>query len=62
MSRGVQSFTQAAVTRAVKGVTKGGVTVRRVEIEIASGKSKIIVFAGEPEAAAPDVNEWDDVK
>jgi hypothetical protein len=58
MSRRVQSFTQGEVTRAVKGVTKGGAKAIRVEIEIAPGKTKIIVFAGEAAApaSAPDTD------
>lgn len=49
MSRAVHSFTQGAVTKAVKAVVKAGVKVGRVEIAL----DRIIVFAGEPEAAAP---------
>jgi len=50
MSR-AQPFTQASIARFVKGVLEGGVQVGRVEYEIASGKRKIIAFAGALRAA-----------
>ena len=61
MSRGVQSFTQGDVTKAVKGVVKAGLKAGRVEIV----PGKISVFFSEPEPAElqnEDANEWDSVK
>jgi hypothetical protein len=55
MSRGVQPFKQGDVTKAVKGVVEAGVKVARVEI----APGRIIVFAGEPEAAAPPTDDLD---
>ncbi|MCK1496078.1 hypothetical protein [Bradyrhizobium sp. 188] len=55
MSRNEHSFTQGAVTKAVKAVVKAGMKVGRVEI----APDRIIVFAGEPEAATPLTNELD---
>jgi hypothetical protein len=62
MSRGVQSFTQGDVTKAVKGVVKAGVKAGRVEFV----PGKITVFFGEPEpvgepvaTAAPDADDLD---
>jgi hypothetical protein len=62
MSRGAQTFKQGDVTKAVKGMVKAGMNVRRVEIE----NGKIIVFAG---GVSPDetkietnINEWDSVR
>jgi hypothetical protein len=43
-------FTQAQVSRAVRGAIKGGLTVSRVEID-ASGK--IVVICSEDAPAAP---------
>ena len=62
MSRSAQSFKQGDVTKAVKGMVKAGMNVRRVEIE----NGKIVVFAG---GGSPDetkietnINEWDSVR
>ena len=62
MSRGAQTFKQGDVTKAVKGMVKAGMNVRRVEIE----NGKIVVFAG---GVSPDetkietnINEWDSVR
>ena len=56
VSRGVQSFKQGdplvTVTKAVKTALKAVEKVGRVEI-------RIIVFAGEPEAAAKPTNDLD---
>jgi hypothetical protein len=57
MSRGVQKFKQADVTRAAKGVTKAGLSVQRVVIE---EDGKIIVFTAKPGKDAVE-NPWDDV-
>jgi hypothetical protein len=62
MSRGAQSFTQADLTKAVKGVVKAGVQVGRVEITA----GKITVFAGRAGVNEAEIevtgNEWDGVK
>jgi hypothetical protein len=55
MSRGAHSFKQGDVTKAVKGMVEAGVNVARVEIAL----GRIIVFAGEPEAAAPLTDDLD---
>jgi hypothetical protein len=57
MSRGHQSFRQSDVTKAVKGVEKAGVPVKRVEI----GDGKIIVIADRGDDGSLG-NEWDSVK
>jgi hypothetical protein len=51
------SFTQARVSRAVRGAIKGGLAVSRVEID-ASGK--IVVICSEDAPAAPDRQETAD--
>jgi hypothetical protein len=48
MSRSAQTFKQADVTKAVKGVVNGGLEVQRVEIDQAG---KIVVFAGKVDIA-----------
>jgi hypothetical protein len=62
MSRGVYSFKEKDLSRAIRATVKAGVTGWR--IEIADGK--IIVVAATPATAAPqddpNVNEWDTVK
>jgi hypothetical protein len=62
MSRGAQTFKQGDVTKAVKGMVKAGMNVRRVEIE----NGKIIVFAGGTGAdetkIETNINEWDSVR
>lgn len=61
MSRGVQTFRQADLTKALKGAVAAGINVDRVEIDRAG---KIVVVAGAAGKGAPesDANEWDDVK
>jgi hypothetical protein len=62
MSRGVQTFKQGDVAKALKAAAKAGVEVQRFEIDPATGK--IVVFAGkpdEPQKAKP-ANEWDTVE
>lgn len=51
------SFTQADVTRAIKGANNAGMEVGRVEIDPAT--RKIVIFAGGHNGATP--NEWDSV-
>ena len=62
MSRSHQMFRQGDVTKAVKGVEKAGVPVKRVEI----ADGKIIVIAGHPDDDGHNDgslgNEWDGVK
>jgi hypothetical protein len=62
MSRGVQTFKQRDITKAIKAAVNAGVKGWR--IEIADGK--IIVVAAAPATTAPqddpNVNEWDTVK
>lgn len=43
MSRGMQTFRQADLTKAVKGAAAGGIKVTRVEID---RNGKIVVIAG----------------
>lgn len=60
MARGVCTFRQQDVTRAVRAVVAAGVGVKRVEVDKAG---KIVVIAGSEETAAErPVNEWDDVR
>jgi hypothetical protein len=48
MSRGAQTFKQADITKAVKGVVNGGLEVQRIGIDQAG---KIVVFAGKADIA-----------
>ncbi|WP_298106488.1 hypothetical protein [Bradyrhizobium sp.] len=61
MSRGVQTFRQADLTKALKGAVAAGINVDRIEIDRAG---KIVVVAGAAGKDTPesDANEWDDVK
>jgi hypothetical protein len=57
MARAPSTFTQDAVTRALKGAAKAGVSVARVEIDRAG---KIVIIACEPPPIErPSGNEWD---
>ena len=60
MSRGVQSFRQGDVTKALKGAQNAGLEVQRIEIEA----GKIVVFAGRADQrpAGPLVTGWDEVR
>lgn len=51
MSRGPQTFRQADLTRALKGAMKGGLSVKRVEIDKVG---KIILVADEAETVPND--------
>jgi hypothetical protein len=59
MSRGVQSFKQRDVTKAIKAAVKSGVRGWRVEI----AKGKIVILAAEeqddPLADESALSEWD---
>jgi hypothetical protein len=57
MGRGSSLFRVRDVTRAVRGLTKAGVGVARVEIE---KDGRIIVVAGKP-TAEETKNEWDEI-
>jgi hypothetical protein len=62
LSRSAQRFRQGDVTKAVKAVTKAGMTVGRVEI---SADGRITFIAGKPgegQNSATEANEWDTVK
>ena len=50
-------FRQSDLTRALRGVEKGGMRVERVEIE-ASGK--IVIFSGLAVSARGPFNPWDE--
>lgn len=58
MSRAGQTFRQGDVTRAVKGVVKGGLKVERVEVDSAG---RIVIFTDKSVSAAIR-NEWDEVR
>jgi hypothetical protein len=64
MSRGLQSFKQTDVTKALKAAEKAGFDVSRCEIDPHTGK--IVMIAGPRDTTAEtgsfDVNEWDGVK
>jgi hypothetical protein len=51
MSRGAQNLRQGDVTKAVKGAIKGGLIVKRLEIDKAG---KIILITSETETAPTD--------
>jgi hypothetical protein len=55
MSRAGQTFRQGDVTKAVKGVVKGGLKVERVEVDA----GKIVIFT-DKSALAVTRNEWDE--
>jgi hypothetical protein len=55
MSRGVQPFKQGDLTKVFKAVVKARVSGWRIEIS----DGKIIVFYGQPEAAAPPTDDTD---
>jgi hypothetical protein len=59
MARAALTFRQADITRAVRAVTKAGISIARVEVD---KTGKIVVVAGEPgkNPTAADRNEWDD--
>ena len=57
MSRAGQSFRQGDVTKAVKGVVKGGLKVERVEVTA----GKIVIFT-DKSALAAIRDEWDEVR
>jgi hypothetical protein len=63
MARGRLNFTQRALTRALKGAIKAGVSLSRVEID---RDGKIVMVTGVPEGAvqtdSDPPNEWDAVK
>jgi hypothetical protein len=61
-ARAPVQFTQADISRAIKGAIKGaraaGMGLARVEFDPSTGK--VIVVAGKPEAApASGLNDWD---
>ena len=60
VGRGPQTFRARDVTRAVKAVTKAGVSVARVLIDKDGG---IVVVAGSPATVTENntANEWDEV-
>lgn len=62
MSRGLQTFKQRDVTKAVKAMVKAGIAVGWVEID---KDGKIVIVPARPEGAAngekPGKNEWDGV-
>jgi hypothetical protein len=58
MSRQKCRFLESEVGRAVRAVEKVGKTVKRVEIDPATGK--IILLVGRAEAVAASGNEWDE--
>lgn len=59
MARGVLTFRQADVTRAVKAVVAAGVEVARVEVD---KDGRISVVAGKPASdQGGGGNEWDSV-
>jgi hypothetical protein len=61
MARAASTFRQQDVTRAVKGVTKAGVDIARVEID-KDGKIVIIALGAElPGEGGKGPNEWDTV-
>lgn len=51
MSRAAQTFRQADLTRALKGAMKGGLSVKRVEID---KTGKIVMFADENDLLPAD--------
>jgi hypothetical protein len=55
MSRGPWIIKPTDVTKAVKAVVAAGVKVARVQFE----QGRFIVFAGEPESAAPPTDDLD---
>lgn len=59
MSRGVQTFRQGDVTKAIKATVVAGLTVQRVEID---RDGKIVVIIGTAELNAANDNEWDSVQ
>jgi hypothetical protein len=61
MSRGVQTFRQGDLTRAIKAAVKAGLKVHRTEVR----QDGSILLDFDPPAKTPDdrnVNEWDAVK
>jgi hypothetical protein len=61
MSRGKQAFTQADVTKTVKGAEKAGKEVHRVVVEPSGKISVDVKRPGQPWPEKP-TNEWDDVR
>jgi hypothetical protein len=63
MSRGVQTFKQRDVTKALKGAEKAGFKVQRAEVR--RDGSILLDFdrpaAAPPASPDPAVNEWDEV-
>ena len=66
MGRNKSVFTQRAITRATKAVTKAGIVVERVEVD---GDGKIVVVAAngtktymsDGKATTVPENEWDEI-
>jgi ABC-type proline/glycine betaine transport system ATPase subunit len=61
VSRGAQNFKQGDVAKAIKGATSAGLSVKRVEIDPATGKITVVAGMPESEKATP-ANEWDIVQ
>lgn len=60
MSKGVQTFRQSDLTKALKGAAAGGIKVTRVEID---RSGKIVVIAGrEPDTDADKAETPEDLR
>ncbi|WP_197027188.1 hypothetical protein [Methylopila sp. 73B] len=56
--RRTATFTQAEVSRILKGAKAAGVPIRGVEVD---RNGKIVVLVGEPQDQATPANPWDEV-
>jgi len=51
-------FTEADVTRALKGAQKAGITVRRFEIEPTTGRIVVVAIDDLMEKHTSELNKW----
>jgi len=58
MVRGIASWRQADLTRAIRAARAAGVDVARVEIDPATGKITIIMHRGDGKEPVTDLDTW----
>ncbi len=58
MGRGKCNFRKTDVTRAVKAATAGGVNIRQIEVDIATGKITLIVGSADTGDQSSALDEW----